>query len=326
MTNKVLVIFTGGTIAMRVDENIDAAVPGVGSDELIGMVDELKNLTEIEVIDFTNVPSSHITPKYMLDLTNVIKKNIGRNDLTGIVVTHGTDVLEETAYFLDLVVNNEKPIILVGSMKNNSELGYDGGGNLFAAIHTACSPEARNKGVLLVMNDEIHSARYVTKTNTVKTDTFKSPEFGPIGVYSNRRTIFYIESLKREFIDTNKLESKVGLIKVAAGMESDIIDFYIENGYKGIVIEAFGCGNLPTSMLDGVKRAINKDIPIVLVSRCLSGSVEPVYGYMGGGKQLLDLGVIFAGNSLGQKARIKLMLVLGITKNIDEIRNYFNQY
>ena len=192
MANKVLVIFTGGTIAMRVDENIDAAVPEVGSDELIGMVDELKNLTEIEVIDFTNVPSSHITPKYMLDLTNVIKKNIGRNDLTGIVVTHGTDVLEETAYFLDLVVNNEKPIILVGSMKNNSELGYDGGGNLFAAIHTACSPEARNKGVLLVMNDEIHSARYVTKTDTVKTDTFKSPEFGPIGVYSNRRTIFYL--------------------------------------------------------------------------------------------------------------------------------------
>ena len=108
-------------------------------------------------------------------------------------------------------------------------------------------------------------------------------------------------------------------------MESDIIDFYIENRYKGIVIEALGCGNLPTPMLDGVKRAINKDIPIVLVSRCLSGSVEPVYGYMGGGKQLLDLGVIFAGNSLGQKARIKLMLVLGITKSIDEIRNYFNQ-
>lgn len=326
MANKVLVIFTGGTIAMKVDKDIGAVVPSIGSNELIGMIKELDEITEIEVKDFANIPSSHMSPNHMLDLANIIKKNIDRPDLTGIIVVHGTDLLEETAYFLDLIINSKKPIILLGSMRNNSDLGYDGSANLYAGIHTVCCPEAKNKGVLIVMDDEIHTARYVTKTNTVKTDTFKSPEFGPIGVFSNNRVIFYMDSLRREFIDTNTIENKVALIKAAAGMESDIIGFYLENGYKGLVIEALGCGNLPPGMLDGVRDAVKKDIPVVLVSRCLNGAVEPVYGYEGGGRNLLDLGVIFGGNNLGHKARIKLILLLGMTKNIDKIRAYFPQY
>ena len=323
MDNKVLMIFTGGTIAMKVDEDIDAAVPGVESNELVSMVKEVNAITDIETIDFANIPSPHMTPNHMLDLAKIVKENIVKDDITGIVITHGTDTLEETAYFLDLMIDTEKPIILVGSMRNNSELGYDGAANIAAAIYTACSPDARGKGVLAVMNDEIHAARFVTKTNTVATDTFKSPEFGPIGVISNGKVLFYMESLKHEHIDTDIIETKVGLIKAVAGMEADIVDFYIDNGYKGLVIEALGCGNLPPAMVDGVKRAIAKDIPVVLVSRCINGAVEPVYGYEGGGSQLQDFGVIFGGNQLGHKARIKLMQILGITNDIDSIREMF---
>ena len=323
MKNKVLMIFTGGTIAMKVDENIDAAVPGVESNELVNMVKDVNSLTDIETIDFANIPSPHMTPNHMMDLAKIVKENIDREDLTGIVITHGTDTLEETAYFLDLMIKSEKPVIVVGSMRNNSDLGYDGAANISSAIYTACSPEAKNKGVLVVMDDEIHAAQYVTKMNTVKTDTFKSPEFGPVGILSNKKVIFYMEGLKKEHIDTDKIENKVALVKSVAGMDSDVLDFYIEKGYKGIVVEALGCGNVPPAMLDGVKRVIDKGIPLVLTSRCLNGAVEPVYGYEGGGKQLLDYGAIMGGNQLGHKLRIKLIQVLGKTNNLDEIKSFF---
>ncbi|HLS52965.1 MAG TPA: asparaginase [Tissierellaceae bacterium] len=323
MDKKVLMIFTGGTIAMKVDEKLDAAVPGVESNELVNMVKDVNSFTDIETIDFANIPSPHMTPGLMLDLGKLVLKNIVREDITGIVITHGTDTLEETAYILDLMVESEKPIILVGSMRNNSELGYDGAANIWSAIFTACSEEAKGKGVLVVMDDEIHAARYVTKTNTVSTDTFKSPELGPIGVLSNGKTLFYMESIKRQHIDTDTIEEKVALIKAVAGMDGDIIDFYVDKGYKGLVIEALGCGNLPPAMVASVKRAIKKDIPVVLVSRCINGAVEPVYGYEGGGSQLKDMGVIFGGNQSGQKTRIKLMQLLGKTKDINEIREAF---
>ena len=326
MKDKVVMIFTGGTIAMKVDPDLDAAIPGVSSNEIMDMVKDVEKFTEIETIDFGDLPSPHMTPNIMLDLSKVVKKNIAREDVTGIVITHGTDTLEETAYFLDLITNSEKPIIVVGSMRNNSELGYDGAANISAAIYTAVSPKAQNRGVLVVMNNEIHAAKDVTKTNTISVDTFKSLGYGPLGIVSNNEVIFHRNSMKGPFLDTDKIESKVALIKAAAGMESDIIDFYIDKGYKGLVIEALGCGNLPPAMVSGVKKAISKDIPLVLVSRCPTGPVVATYGYEGGGKQLRDLGVIFGGIQSGHKARIKLSIALGITNKVEEIRKIFEDY
>ena len=324
MNHKVLMVFTGGTIAMKVDPDKDAAVPAVGSSELMDMVKEVEKIATIETMDFSNIPSPHMTPTLMLELANVVKENAKRDDLTGIVISHGTDTLEETAFFLDLNIQSDKPIILVGAMRNNSEVGYDGAANISAAIHTACSPQAKHKGVLAVMNNEIHAARDVTKTNAVAIDTFKSPDTGPLGIVANQDVIFYRENIKDEHIDTEKIEEKVALIKAVAGMESDLIEFYLDSGYKGIVIEALGSGNLPPSMVSGVKKAIDKKIPVILVSRCIKGPVVPAYGYEGGGKQLLDLGVILGGNQLGQKARIKLMLILGVTNDLEDIKYFFN--
>lgn len=323
MKNNVVMIFTGGTIAMEVDSDIDAAIPSVGGNELMNMVKDVSEVTDFETIDFSNIPSPHMTPSIMLELSKVVNENVSRDDVTGVVITHGTDTLEETSYFLDLIVDTDKPVILCGAMKNNSELGYDGAANIAAAIYTACAPEAKNKGVLVVMNNEIHNAREVIKTNTVALDTFKSPQFGPIGVIENDEVKIWRDIVKKEKIDTNTIEDKVALIKSVAGMGSDVIDFYIESGYKGLVVEALGCGNLPPAMVPGLQNAIDKDIPVILVSRCINGSVVPVYGYEAGGKELHDMGLILGGNLSGPKARIKLIILLGMTKDLDTIKSYF---
>lgn len=323
MKKKLLIIFTGGTIAMKVDPLLHAAIPALNSEEIMATMNNIEEIVDVESVSFGNLPSPHILPSHMMEISNIIKKNISRKDISGVIVTHGTDTLEETAYFLDLIIDQEKPIIIVGAMRNNSELGYDGSSNLSAAICTATSPRALGKGVLVVMNNEVNAAGEVVKTHTMALDTFKSPEFGPLGIVDNDEVIFYRNIVNRKHIHTEKIEEKVGLIRVASGMESDIIDFYIDSGYKGIVLEALGRGNIPPQMIPGVKRAIDHNIPIVIVSRCHTGRVLGSYGYEGGGKHIRDLGVILGGNLPGHKARIQLMLILGKTNNLDTIKNLF---
>ncbi|WP_352418405.1 asparaginase [Proteiniborus sp.] len=325
MKNKVAVIFTGGTISMKVDPRLNAAIPALSSEEIMGMVTNIERFTEIETINYGEYPGPHITPQMMLELSKLVKKNIERDDITGVVVTHGTDTLEETAYLLDLTIKSKKPIVVVGAMRNFSELGYDGPSNLSAAICTAISKEAVDKGVLVVMNNEVNAASHVTKTNTLSLDTFKSPEFGPLGIVDNDEVIFYRDIVNHHHIETENIESKVALIKCAAGMDSDLIDYCIDSGYKGIVIEALGRGNVPIGMFEGIKRSLYKNIPVVIVSRCPTGRVLDTYGYPGGGKNLRNIGAIFGDNLPGQKARIKLMLILSITNDIDTIRKIFEK-
>lgn len=325
MENKVLVIFTGGTIAMKVDEESGGAVPELGSSEIMTMVGEISKYTDIETLDFCNIPSPHMTPEIMFELSKIINENIRREDITGIVITHGTDTLEETAYFLDLTTNSEKPIILTGAMRNNSELGYDGALNIASGIFTAIDEKSKNRGVLAVMNNEIHLAKEVTKIDTNSMDTFKSLNFGPIGIVDENGPKYSRDKKVREFMAINKLEKKVALIKAVSGIEGDIIDFYIDKKYDGIVIEALGRGNLPPSILPGVKKLIANKIPLVLVSRCAKGRVSYTYGYEGGGEDLRKMGVIFARNLSGQKARIKLLITLEKTKDVYEIKRVFHE-
>lgn len=325
MSNKVAVIFTGGTISMKIDPRIHAAIPALSSEEIMAMVTNIEKFTDIEIINFSNIPGPHITPETMMELSMLVRKTVSRDDITGVVITHGTDTLEETAYFLDLTLNLNKPVIVVGAMRNSSVLGYDGPSNLSSAICTAISDEAKDKGVLVVMNNEVNSAREVTKTNTLSVGTFKSPEFGPLGIVDNDRVLFYRNITKHNHIETQKVETKVALIKCAAGMDSTLINYCIDSGYKGIVIEALGRGNIPPDMMEGVKKSIKKNMPVVIVSRCPTGRVLDSYGYFGGGKTLRDLGVIFGDNLPGQKARIKLILALGVTTDINEIKRVFEE-
>lgn len=323
--SKVVVIFNGGTISMKVDEKIKAAVPNLTGEEIMSMVTGIESHAEVESYTFSSLPSPHVTPEIMLELSNYVKSFLNREDVDGVVVTHGTDSLEETAYFLQLTIKSEKPVVVTGSMRNSSELGYDGPANLAASICTATSIAARNRGVIVCLNNELNCASEVTKSHSMHLNTFQSPEFGPIGIVDSNEVRFYRESLTKEYIDTDKIETNVQLIKSCAGMDGALIDFCVERGAKGIVVEAMGRGNLPPKMAEAVKSAIDKGVAVVLVSRCYKGRVLDSYGYEGGGKQLRDMGVIFGESMPGQKARIKLILALGKTNSIDEIRDIFEK-
>lgn len=322
---KVAVVFNGGTISMKVDPRIQAAVPKLSGEEIMSMVTGIEKYAQVETYNFSNLPGPHVTPETMLELSEYIKIILEKDDVAGVVVTHGTDSLEETAYFLDLILKNEKSVVITGSMRNSSELGYDGPANLSAAICTVISDQAKNMGVLVCFNDELHSASEVTKAHSMHLNAFQSPDFGPVGIIDNNEVIFYRQNLKRHFINTNKIETKVDLIKCVAGMDSKLIDFCVEQGDRGIVIEAMGRGNVTPQMVPGIKRALNKGVTVVLVSRCPKGRVLDSYGYEGGGKQLRNLGVIFGDNLPGQKARIKLILALGKTDDTELIKDYFEK-
>ncbi|MCY6356744.1 asparaginase [Clostridium sp. ZS2-4] len=322
---KVAVVFNGGTISMKVDPRIQAAVPTLSGEEMISMVTGIERYAEIECFTFSNLPGPHVTTRKMMDLSKYIQGILAREDIVGVVVTHGTDTLEETAYLLDLTIKSEKPVIVTGSMRNSSELGYDGPANLSASICTAISEKAKNKGVMVCLNDELNCASEVTKAHSMKLNTFESPEFGPIGIIDNNEVIFYRDTLSKIYIHTDKIEDNVYLIKCAAGMDSSLLDFCVGKGAKGIVIEALGRGNIPPQMVAGVKRAIDQGIAVVIVSRCFGGRVLDSYGYEGGGKQLRNMGVIFGGTLPGQKARIKLMLCLGKYSDLNETKKVFEE-
>lgn len=322
---KVAVIFNGGTITMKVDPKIQAAVPTLTGEEIMSMVTGIEDFATIESYTFSKLPGPHMTPEIMLDLSKYITSLLNREDITGVVVTHGTDSLEETAYLLDLTINSEKPVIITGSMRNSSELGYDGPANLAASICTAISDEAKNRGVLVCFNDELHCASEVTKANSMSLNAFQTPSFGPIGIVDNNEVIFYRESTKKQHFNIEKVESNVDLIKCVTGMDSRLVDFCVKNGDKGLIIEGMGRGNIPPKMVEGIKNAIMNNVAVVIVSRCYQGRVLDSYGYHGGGKELRNLGIIFGDNLPGQKARIKLMLALSVTNDLEEVRKIFEE-
>jgi len=317
---KVAIIFTGGTISMTVDPRVGAAIPSLSSDEIMSLVTNIDKFAEIESIEFGKLPGPHMDPLKMMELRTLVLDTVQREDICGVIITHGTDTLEETAYLLDLSISCEKPVVVVGAMRNSSELGYDGPSNLAAAVCTVISPFSRNKGVLVVMNNTVNAAGEVTKTNTLSLDTFKSLEFGALGIVDNDRVIYHRDVVNRQYIPTDSIETNVDLIKCAAGMDSKFIKYSVDTGAKGIVLEALGRGNVPPKMLEGIKYAVDKGVFVVLVSRCPTGRVLDTYGYEGGGRQLREMGVIFGGDLPGQKARIKLMLALSITRNMNELR------
>ena len=320
---KIAVVFNGGTISMKVDERIKAAVPTLTGEEIMSMVTGIEEFAEIESYSFSSLPSPHMTFKTMLELSKFTKDLLDRNDIDGVVITHGTDTLEETAYLLDLTIKSEKPVVITGAMRSGSELGYDGPSNLAASICTAISDDAKKRGVLVCFNGELNSASEVTKANSMALNAFRTPNFGPIGIVDNNKVMFYRETKSTEKYDVEEIKSDVALIKCVVDMDSSFIDFVIDKGYGGIVIEALGRGNVPPKMVGGIKAALNKGIPVVVVSRCFEGRVHESYGYEGGGKTLKDLGVIFGDTLPGQKARVKLALAINSTINKEEIKKQF---
>jgi L-asparaginase len=321
--NKILVVFTGGTFSMKIDKKTGGAIPRYSGSELLKKIPDAKKLAEISCYDFGKYPGPHMTPELMMALSRKIRELMEEEEYRGIIITHGTDTLEETAYFLDLTIKNEIPIVVTGSMKNSSEPDWDGPRNLMDAIHICLNDNCRNIGVLVCLNGEINAASEVTKIYTEQIDSFTSLDFGALGFVQNGRVVLNRLPRKIETLETEKLVSNVDLLTVYAGMNDKFFRYSADSGTEGIVVEALGVGNVPPPAFEGIKYAVEKGIPIVLVSRCPAGETLDIYSYPGAGKWLHKLGVIFTDYLNGQKARIKLMLALGITKDKRALRKLF---
>ncbi len=310
---------------MKIDESTGGAVPHFHGDELLRLIPDADALANISMHEFGLYPGPHITPELMLKLSANVQEFIEKDDVDGIIITHGTDTLEETAYLLDLTVKTQKAIVLIGAMKTSSEPDWDGPKNLLDAIHIINSPNSSGMGVLVCLNGEINAASEVTKTHTEDIETFRSLDFGALGFVDRSRVIFNRMPRKLEIIESRSINSNVHLIKVYAGMDERFFVHAANEGIDGLVIEAMGVGNVPPDAFEGIKYVLSKGIPVVLTSRCPSGETLDFYGYPGAGKWLKKEGVIFTDYLNGQKARIKLMLCLGRTNNPDELRRLIEE-
>jgi L-asparaginase len=313
-------IATGGTIACC--ETAHGLSPALDSAALLGALPELSALCTVETLDLMQLDSTDVTAADRQRMAQAVWQN--REKFDGFVLTHGTDTLEETAYLLDLVHNSEKPVCLTGAMRSAAEISPDGPVNLLCAVRTAASSEARGKGVLVVMNEEIHAAREVVKSHSANTETFVSPFWGPLGYVDPDRVVFRRNTLGRQSIRPPELVEDVHLIKLASGSDSLLIDFLVERNVRGLVLEAFGRGNVPPAALPGIRRAVEKGIPVVITTRTIAGRVLDVYGYEGGAKTVLEAGGILGGETSGPKARLKLMLALGVASGRDELAVFFD--
>ena len=284
---------------------------------------QLESVADVDVIEYSNIPSPYMTPQMMFELAKTVDLKIV--DYDGVVITHGTDTLEETAFLCDLVLTTRKPVVFTAAMRSGSDLGLDGPRNIIGAVRVASFNDSMDKGVLVVMNDEIHTARDVVKSDSGKVGAFMSLGYGPLGIVDPDRVVYHRSAMYRENVWTDKLETNIDLIKATAGFDGRFIRCSIEHNAKAIIIEAFGRGNLPDYIVPDIKVALEAGILVFIGTRTYTGRVLPEYGYAGGGKDLEELGAILAGDMKGNKVRLKLMALFGKYGNADTVRRFYLQ-
>lgn len=312
----VAVLTTGGTIAMQHDERAGGAVPQLGASDFERALPA--DVARLRTEEIVNLPSSHFTLETLGRIRDRVAELTEDPNVVGVVVTHGTDTMEETAYLLDLTVSGEKPIVLTGAMRTASDVGYDGYANLLAAVRVAAAPAARGIGAVVLFNDEIHAARRVTKMHTLSTGTFQSPGWGPVGRVEGD-AVMVDQYVERESLPWQGLESRVALLKLVVGAGPELLEDALDRGARGVVIEALGGGRIPPWWLPVIERAREHGVPVVIASRCPSGRVWDSYGYRGAYRSLVDLGCLFAAGINGQKARVRLMVILAAAEAVEEV-------
>ena len=308
---------------MKVDPVAGGAVPALSPAELVALAPELKSIADVSVFEFGRYPGPHMTPHLMLRLRDKILEIIHDEAPDGVVVTHGTDTLEESAYFLDLMLGVDIPVVVTGAMMNASQKDWDGAQNLCDSARVAINPAFRGLGVIVCLAGEVNAASEVSKTHTDEAGTFSSFDFGPLATIRNASITLLRQPHHRDTIAGKSIAERVPLVKCYAGMTERIFEHLLEEHIEGLVVEAMGVGNVPPPAFDGIAQIIKSGVPVVLVSRCPIGRPHDDYAYYGAGKNLKNLGVMFADYLNGQKARIKLLCALGKTHDHESIRKLF---
>lgn len=321
----VVVVATGGTIAMKVDPQTGGPVPALSGEDLIAAVPELKELADIRVAEFSNIPSYYMGPDRWPGLSRKIDEVLADPAVAGVVVTHGTDTLEETAYFLDLTLESDKPVVCIGAQRNASEADTDGPRNIVNAVRQILAEGAAGKGVTVTMNHRINAARPVAKTHTSNVETFRSGEYGDLGYVDMDRVVFFHQPLRRQKLPLPERLPRVDLVPMYPGADGSQVRHAVEAGAEGIVVEALGWGNVNEAMYEAIRDARGRGVPVVVATRVPHGRALPVYASKGGGKTLKELGAVFGGDLAPGKARVLLMLALTQTKEPAALQAYFDR-
>jgi L-asparaginase len=307
--SPVVVVSTGGTIAMRREPSTHKLVPAVSGQELVEML-AWPEAPPLELDDFAHVPSFDVHGKLALSLAVRVNEQADRRDVAGVVVAHGTDTMEESVYLIDRLLRSELPVVLTGAQRGADDPDTDGPRNLRDAVRVAASDVARRRGAMIVFGGEIHASREVRKVHTSALRAFDSPGYGPIGHVDMATVVFQRLPHRREPLPVPDRLAPVDLIRLHAGSDARFVRASVKSGARAIVLEGTGLGNANDQVVEGVRDAVSAGVPVVVCSRCVAGRVEPVYG-RGGGRDLADAGALFAGDLAGPKARVLLQLALG---------------
>ncbi|MEX0853803.1 MAG: asparaginase [Bauldia sp.] len=314
---KVVIVSTGGTIASRVDRERGFVTSQATGAELVGLLLKPADVA-IEVDEFVMVGSFQFDLDLVFRLTRRIAAHLDDPTVAGVVVTQGTDTMEESAFMADLLVGSDKPLVFTGAQRHADEPDSDGPRNLSDAIKVAAALEGRGLGAVIVFEQEIHAARDVTKVHAARVGTFASGEHGKLGEVDGERVIVHRRPTLRQAFAAEQIESRVDLVKLVMGSDGRFIDHAVADGARAIVLEAFGRGNATPAVVDAVRRATERGVLVVVTTRCPQGRVAPIYGN-GGGTDLVSAGAVFAGDMSGIKARILLAVLLAGGRSRSEV-------
>ena len=310
-------LFTGGTISMQRDEAAGGNVPAHSGEALVGFTEALDAISPYRVENWAMVPACHLGPDRLWQLRERVRVLAESGEVSGIVITQGTDIMEESAYLLDRTLAASVPITVTGAMRTSGDEGWDGPGNLRNAALVAAHPDSRGRGVMVVFHGKVFAGRTAVKVHATDRDAFAAPHSGPIGRIVGS-SVVYSDAAMASAPARNgslserppkRLEARVALIPMDIGDTGDMLDL-ARPAYDGVVVIAFGSGNVPPGAVPAIGRWIDDGKPVILASRCPFGVVTPVYAFDGGGSRLVRMGAIPAGPRTPSQARMELMLAI----------------
>jgi len=322
MTREIVVLSTGGTIASTGKEG--APTPQMEGSELIDAVPEISEYADVTAVhNVVQLPSFDMDFETIADIGDAAE--VAAEEADGVVITHGTDTMEESAYALDLTLDLDIPVVFTGAQRRTDEVSPDGPANILTAIRAASHEMFQNEGgVYIAFNTELHAARNVAKGHTSALETFESPDTGPVAEFTREGIrVFRSPGSYSTSLPNIRTDADVMMVKSASGVGARQVEFAIEQSVDGLVVEGTGLGNITSSLGTAISEAIESGIPVVISSRCHAGSTSPVYGTDGGGQTLVDHGAIMAGDLPAHKARLKLALVLGADEGAGAVKEYF---
>jgi L-asparaginase len=313
---RVAVVFTGGTISMRFDPVRGGNVPALDGAAILASTPGLEGIADVVPIDYGLVPASHFRFPQLFEVAGLVRDALADPSVAGAVVVQGTDTIEETAFFFDVVLSGPKPVVVTGAMRAASDAGYEGPANLRDAVRAAASPLLRDAGCVVALAGTIEPADDVIKVHTSAYTAFRSANAGRLGEIAGDQVLLARRRTRRRTLPgVTSAAEPVPLITATVSMDATILDA-VAGTARGIVVEATGSGNTSPELLEGAVRAMARGVPVVVATRATAGRIAPAYAFPGGGAQWAKAGAILAGSLHPLKARI--LLALGLSAGLDD--------